>query len=155
MDAVATAARAIRLEEAELIIAGGVESMSRAPFVLPKSAAPFGRSLTLEDTTIGWRFVNPRMKERYGTDSMPETAENVAEEYHVSREDQDAFAFRSQMRAAVAMESGRMAEEIVPVKVPRRKGDREIVDRGTSIPVPGRRWRSWRRCRPCSGRAER
>jgi acetyl-CoA acyltransferase len=129
MDAVATAARAIRLEEAELIVAGGVESMSRAPFVLPKSATPFDRSLSMEDTTIGWRFVNPRMKERCGTDSMPETAENVAEEYDISRADQDAFAFRSQMRAAVATESGRMAEEIVPVTVPRRRADPQTVER--------------------------
>jgi acetyl-CoA acyltransferase len=103
--------------------------MSRAPFVVPKSTAPFGRGLTIEDTTIGWRFVNPRMNERYGTDSMPETAENVAEEHAIAREDQDAFAHRSQMRAADAIESGRMAEEIVPVTIPQRKGDPIVVER--------------------------
>jgi acetyl-CoA acyltransferase len=129
MDATSMAARAIKLEEASLIIAGGVESMSRAPFVVPKSTAPFGRGLTIEDTTIGWRFVNPRMNERYGTDSMPETAENVAEEHAIAREDQDAFAHRSQMRAADAIESGRMAEEIVPVTIPQRKGDPIVVER--------------------------
>jgi acetyl-CoA acyltransferase len=136
LDAVATAARTIRLEEAELMIAGGVESMSRAPFVLPKSVVPFDRSVSMEDTTIGWRFVNPRMKERHGTDSMPETAENVAQEHGISRQDQDAFAFRSQMRAAVAMESGRMADEIVPATVPRRKGEPVIVERDEH-PRPG------------------
>ncbi|HXV75867.1 MAG TPA: acetyl-CoA C-acyltransferase, partial [Candidatus Polarisedimenticolaceae bacterium] len=129
MDAVAQAARAIRTGEASFVIAGGVESMSRAPFVLPKSPAAFGRGLSLEDTTIGWRFVNPEMKRRYGVDSMPETAENVAREYGVARDAQDAFAWRSQTRARAAIESGRMAEEIVPVRVSVRKGDPRVVDR--------------------------
>src|ERR1700751_3508551 len=122
MDAVATAARAIKSGEADLVIAGGVESMSRAPFVVGKADSPFSRSLRLEDTTIGWRFVNPRMKEKYGTDSMPETGEIVAEEYRVSREDQDAFALRSQQRAADAIRACRMSEEIVPVPLPGKKG---------------------------------
>jgi acetyl-CoA acyltransferase len=129
MDAAIQAARAIRLGEASLIIAGGVENMSRAPFVIPKTAAPFGRAVSIEDTTIGWRFVNKKMKEMYGVDSMPETAENLAEEHHVTREDQDAFAFRSQQRAAEAIDSGRMAEEIVPVNVPQRKGDPLVIER--------------------------
>ena len=123
MDAVATAARAIKSGEADLVIAGGVESMSRAPFVLPKADAAFSRSVKLEDTTIGWRFVNPLMKAKYGTDSMPETGEIVAEEFHISREDQDAFALRSQQRAAQAMRNGRLAEEIVGVPIPQRKGE--------------------------------
>jgi acetyl-CoA acyltransferase len=127
MDAVATAARAIKSGEADLIIAGGVESMSRAPFVLGKSDAAFSRSLKLEDTTIGWRFVNPIMKAKYGTDSMPETGEIVAEEYGISREDQDAFAFRSQQRAADAMRGGRLAQEIVGVPIPQRKGEAALV----------------------------
>ena len=129
MDAASMSARAIKLEEASLIIAGGVESMSRAPFVVPKAAAPFGRGLTIEDTTIGWRFVNPKMRERYGVDPMPETAENVAAEHDIARGDQDVFAHRSQMRAADAIESGRMAEEIVPVTIPQRKGDPIVVER--------------------------
>jgi acetyl-CoA acyltransferase len=123
MDAVATAARAIKSGEADLVIAGGVESMSRAPFVIGKADAAFSRSLKLEDTTLGWRFVNPLLKAKYGTDSMPETGEIVAEEYHVSREDQDAFALRSQQRAADAMRSGRLAEEIVCVPIPQKKGE--------------------------------
>jgi acetyl-CoA acyltransferase len=123
MDAVATAARAIKSGEADLVIAGGVESMSRAPFVIGKADAAFSRSLKLEDTTLGWRFVNPLLKAKYGTDSMPETGEIVAEEYHVSREDQDAFALRSQQRAADAMRSGRLAEEIVCVPIPQNKGE--------------------------------
>src|SRR5258705_380487 len=123
MDAVASAARAIKSGEADLIIAGGVENMSRAPFVVGKADAAFSRSMRLEDTTIGWRFVNPRMKDMYGTDSMPETGEIVAEEYHISREDQDAFALRSQQRAADAIRACRMSEEIVPVPVPGKKGD--------------------------------
>src|ERR1700735_3623927 len=113
MDAVATAARAIKSGEADLVIAGGVESMSRAPFVIGKADAAFSRSLKLEDTTLGWRFVNPLLKAKYGTDSMPETGEIVADEYHISREDQDAFALRSQQRAGDAMRGGRLAEEIV------------------------------------------
>jgi acetyl-CoA acyltransferase len=136
MDAAVQAARAIRLGEAELILAGGVESMSRAPFVVPKTSAAFGRNVSIEDTTIGWRFVNKKMKESYGVDSMPETAENLATEHAIAREDQDAFAFRSQQRTAAAIESGRMAEEIVAVSVPQRKGDPLIVDRDEH-PRPG------------------
>ena len=122
MDAVATAARAIKSGEASFIIAGGVESMSRAPFVISKADASFSRSIKLEDTTIGWRFINPLMRRKYGVDSMPETGEIVAEEFHVSREDQDAFALRSQQRTAEAMRNGRLAEEIVPVPIPQKKG---------------------------------
>jgi acetyl-CoA acyltransferase len=123
MDAVATASRAIKSGEAELIIAGGVESMSRAPFVLGKADSAFSRSAKLEDTTIGWRFVNPLMKAKYGTDSMPETGEIVAEEFHVSREDQDLFSLRSQQRTADAIRSCRMKQEIVPVPIPQKKGE--------------------------------
>ena len=123
MDAVATASRAIKSGEAELILAGGVESMSRAPFVIAKADSAFSRAAKVEDTTIGWRFINPLMKAKYGIDSMPETAEIVAEEFHVSREDQDAFALRSQQRAAAAMRSGLLAQEIVPVPIPQKKGD--------------------------------
>ena len=123
MDAVATAARAIKSAESELIIAGGVESMSRAPFVMGKADTAFARSMKMEDTTIGWRFINPLMKAKYGVDAMPETAEIVAEEFHVSREDQDAFALRSQQRAAAAMRAGLLLQEIVPVPIPQRKGD--------------------------------
>jgi acetyl-CoA acyltransferase len=123
MDAVATAARAIKSCEAELIIAGGVESMSRAPFVMGKADAAFSRATKIEDTTIGWRFINPLMKAKYGVDSMPETAEIVAEEFHVSREDQDAFALRSQQRAAAGIRSGLLAQEIVPVPIPQKRGD--------------------------------
>ncbi len=129
MDAVITAARAIRAGEAELMIAGGVESMSRAPFVLPKAETAFSRNAEIYDTTIGWRFVNPLMKQQYGVDSMPETGENVAEDYHVSRADQDAFALRSQQRAAAAQANGRLAKEIVPVTIPQRKKDLIVVDR--------------------------
>ncbi|PZX15097.1 3-oxoadipyl-CoA thiolase [Palleronia aestuarii] len=128
MDAVLTGARAIAAGEAELILAGGTESMSRAPFVLPKATDPFSRKAEIHDTTIGWRFVNPVMKARYGVDSMPETAENLAEEFQISRDDQDAFALRSQEKAAAAIAAGRLAEEIVPVEVPRRKSDPVIVD---------------------------
>ncbi len=138
MDAVIAAARAIRAGEAELIVAGGVESMSRAPFVMGKAETAFSRSADIFDTTIGWRFVNPLMKAQYGIDSMPETAENVAEDFGISREDQDAFALRSQQKAAEAIASGRMAREITPVEIPQRKGDPKIVDtdehpRATSI----------------------
>ncbi|NEK20119.1 3-oxoadipyl-CoA thiolase [Rhizobium leguminosarum] len=129
MDAVITAARAIRSGEAELMIAGGVESMSRAPFVMPKAETAFSRAAEIHDTTIGWRFVNPLMKKQYGVDSMPETGENVAEDYHVSREDQDAFAVRSQAKAAAAQANGRLAKEITPVSIPQRKGDPVIVDK--------------------------
>src|SRR6266571_7994114 len=122
MDAVATAARAIKCGEAELVIAGGVESMSRAPFVLGKADSAYSRSVKMEDTTIGWRVVNPLMKAKCGVDSMPETGEIVAEEFHISREDQDAFALRSQQRAASAMRSCRLAQEIVRVPIPQGKG---------------------------------
>src|SRR5690606_38733024 len=123
MDAVGTIARAIRAGEMELGIAGGVESMSRAPFVMPKAESAFSRANTVFDTTIGWRFVNPKMKAQYGVDQMPETAENVAVDFKVSREDQDAFALRSQERAAAAQKSGFFAEEIIPVEIAQRKGD--------------------------------
>jgi acetyl-CoA acyltransferase len=123
LDAVATAARAIKSGEVDLVIAGGVESMSRAPFVMAKADAAFSRSMKVEDTTIGWRFVNPLMKAKYGTDSMPETGEIVAEEFHVSRADQDLFALHSQQRAADAMRSGRLAEEITPICIPQKKGE--------------------------------
>jgi acetyl-CoA acyltransferase len=129
MDAVGIAARAIKAGEAELMVAGGVESMTRAPFVMGKATEAFSRTAEIYDTTIGWRFVNPKMKAQYGIDSMPETAENVAEEFQVSRADQDAFAFRSQQRAGKAMASGRFAEEIVPVSIPRRKGEAVVVDK--------------------------
>src|SRR6202166_845648 len=122
MDAVASAARAIKSGEAELILAGGVESMSRAPFVIGKADAAFSRAAKIEDTTIGWRFINPLMKAKYGVESMPETAEIVAAEFHVSREDQDAFSLRSQQRAAAAMRAGLLAQEIVRVPIPQRKG---------------------------------
>jgi acetyl-CoA acyltransferase len=123
MDAVATAARAIKSGEVELIIAGGVESMSRAPFVMGKADTAFSRSMKIEDTTIGWRFINPLMKAKYGVDSMPETAEIVAEEFHISREDQDAFALRSQQHAAAAIRDGLLAQEIISVPIPQKKGD--------------------------------
>jgi acetyl-CoA acyltransferase len=129
MDAVITAARAIKSGEAELMIAGGVESMSRAPFVMPKADTAFSRNAEIYDTTIGWRFVNPLMKKQYGVDSMPETGDNVAIDFKVSREDQDAFAVRSQAKAAEAQANGRLAKEIVAVSVPQRKGDPVIVDR--------------------------
>jgi len=129
MDALVTAARAIRAGEAELMIAGGVESMSRAPFVVPKAEAAFSRAASMEDTTIGWRLINPLMRQQYGVESMPETAENVAAEFGIGRQDQDRFALRSQQRAARAMENGRLAKEITPVTVPQSKGDPIIVDR--------------------------
>ena len=122
MEAVASAARAIKSREADLVIAGGVESMSRAPFVMGKPDSAFSRAMKMEDTTMGWRFVNPLMKARYGTDTMPETGEIVAEEYKISRQDQDAFALRSQQRAAAAIAKGILAEEIVPVPLPQKKG---------------------------------
>ena len=129
MDAIAIAARAIKSGETSLIIAGGVESMTRAPFVMPKADSAFSRVAKIEDTTIGWRFVNPLTKAKYGTDSMPETAENVAAEFGIARADQDAFALRSQQRAAAAIAAGRLAEEIVPVTIASKKGDPVIVDR--------------------------
>lgn len=128
LEALTAAARAIRTGEAELIVAGGVESMSRAPFVMPKATSAFSRSHQIEDTTIGWRFVNPKMKAEYGIDAMPETAENVAEEFQVSRVDQDALAFRSQQRTKAAQERGRFEREIVAVEVPQRRGDPVVVD---------------------------
>jgi len=128
MDAVIAAARAIKAGDADLVIAGGVESMSRAPFVLPKADSAFSRNAEIYDTTIGWRFINPLMKAQYGVDSMPETGENVAEDYAVSRADQDAFALRSQQRAVAAQQNGRLAKEIVPVTIPKRKGDPVVVD---------------------------
>jgi 3-oxoadipyl-CoA thiolase len=127
MDAVITAARAIKAGEAALMIAGGVESMSRAPFVMPKAETAFSRNAEIYDTTIGWRFVNPLMKKQYGVDSMPETGDHVAIDFKVSREDQDAFAVRSQEKAAAAQANGRLAKEITPVSVPQRKGDPIIV----------------------------
>ncbi len=129
LDAVGSAARAIRAGEAELAIAGGVESMSRAPFVMAKATEAFSRAAKVEDTTIGWRFVNPLMQAAHGIDSMPETAEHVAADYKVSRADQDAFALRSQARAAAAIAAGRLAEEIVPVAIPQRKGEALVVTR--------------------------
>ena len=129
MDAVGTIARAIRCGEMDLAIAGGVESMSRAPFVMPKADTAFSRNNAVYDTTIGWRFVNPLMKKQYGIDSMPETAENVADDFKVSREDQDAMAFRSQLRAAAAQKNGFFDGEIVPVSIPQRKGDPVVVNR--------------------------
>ena len=128
MDAIGSVARAIKTGEADLCIGGGVESMSRAPFVMGKADTAFSRAAKMEDTTIGWRFVNPVMKAQYGIDSMPETGENVAEEFQVTREDQDAMAYRSQMNAVAAQKNGRLAMEIVPVTIQRRRGDPIIVD---------------------------
>lgn len=128
MDAVIAAARAIKAGEAELVIAGGTESMSRAPFVLPKAETAFSRNAEIYDTTIGWRFVNPAMKAQYGVDSMPETGENVAQDFGVSREAQDVFAVRSQEKAVAAQKNGRLAQEIVPVTIPQKKGDAVVVD---------------------------
>ena len=129
LDAVAMAARAIRGGESDLIIACGSESMSRAPFVIPKAEQPFSRNAEIYDTTIGWRFVNPKMKAAYGDDTMPSTGENVADEFRVSRADQDAFALMSQEKAARAQASGRFAAEIAPVEIPQRKGDRIVIDK--------------------------
>src|SRR5205809_2212366 len=123
MDAIGIAARAIKSGETALMIAGGVESMSRAPFVMGKAETAFSRSAKIEDTTIGWRFINPLMKGKYGIDSMQETAENVAVDFKISRADQDAFALRSQQRAADAIAAGRLAQEIVPVSIAQKKGD--------------------------------
>ena len=129
MDAVGIAARAIKSGEAEFMIAGGVESMSRAPFVMPKADGAFSRTNAVYDTTIGWRFVNPLMKQLHGTDSMPETAENVAQEFAISRADQDAFALRSQVKASAAQRNGRLAKEILPVTIAAKKGDAVVVDK--------------------------
>ncbi len=129
LDAVGSAARAVKAGEADVVIAGGVESMSRAPFVMGKAEQAFSRAATVYDTTIGWRFVNPAMEKAHGIDSMPETGENVARDFQVSRADQDAFALRSQQRAAAAQASGRLAREIAPVTIPQRKGEPIVVDR--------------------------
>ncbi len=129
MDATGTAARAIRAGETSLMIAGGVESMSRAPFVVGKATSAFSREASIQDTTIGWRFVNPLMKAQYGVDSMPETAENVATDYNINREDQDRFALRSQASAARAQEDGTLAQEITSVTIPQKKGDAVVVSR--------------------------
>ena len=129
MDALTIAARAIKAGEAEIIIAGGVESMSRAPFVMPKAETAFSRNTEIYDTTIGWRFINPLMKKQYGVDSMPETGENVAEQFKVSRADQDAFAVRSQDKAVAAQANGRLGREIVAVTIPQRKGDAIVVSK--------------------------
>ncbi|TFL11432.1 3-oxoadipyl-CoA thiolase [Pusillimonas caeni] len=140
LDAVGSAARAIRSGDAQFVLAGGVESMSRAPFVMGKAETAFSRKASIEDTTIGWRFVNKLMKEKYGIDSMPETAENVADQFKVSREDQDLFALASQNKAAAAQQNGSLREEITPVTIPQRKGDPVVVDtdehpRQTSLEV--------------------
>ncbi|MCS3805998.1 3-oxoadipyl-CoA thiolase [Chromobacterium alkanivorans] len=138
LDAIGQAARAIKSGEAELIIAGGVESMSRAPYVMGKADSAFARNLRIEDSTMGWRFVNPLLRERYGVDSMPETAENVAEQFRVSREDQDAFALRSQLRAAAAQEAGRLDDELMEALIPQARGEalrfsRDEHPRATSL----------------------
>lgn len=136
LDALGTAARAIRSGDADFMIAGGVESMSRAPFVVPKATSAFSRENAVHDTTIGWRFINPKMNAVHGTDSMPQTADNVAQDYDISREDQDALAARSQARYAAALEAGFYKEEITPVTIPQRKGDPLIVDEDEH-PRPG------------------
>ncbi|MFV5190600.1 3-oxoadipyl-CoA thiolase [Acinetobacter courvalinii] len=128
LDAIAMAARAIKANEADLIIAGGVESMSRAPYVMGKSDSAFGRSQKIEDTTMGWRFINQKLKEMYGVDSMPQTAENVAEQFNINRADQDQFALNSQQRTAAAQAKGFFSNEIIPVTIPQRKGDAIVVD---------------------------
>ncbi|MBC7290708.1 MAG: 3-oxoadipyl-CoA thiolase [Actinotalea sp.] len=142
LDAVGSAARAIRAGDADLVLAGGVESMSRAPFVVPKATTAWSREAEIADTTLGWRFVNPRMRERYGTDSMPQTAEHLAREHGISREDQDAFALRSQERVAKARAGGRLAREIVAVPVPARGGEvlveQDEHPRDTSLEALGR-----------------
>lgn len=136
MDAVTIAARAIKSGEADIMIAGGVESMSRAPFVMPKAETAFSRNAEIYDTTIGWRFVNPVLKKQHGVDSMPETGENVAAEFAIGRADQDAFAARSQHKAVAAQENGRLAKEITPVRIPQRKGEALVVERDEH-PRPG------------------
>jgi 3-oxoadipyl-CoA thiolase len=133
LSAVASAARGIKTGEGELYIAGGVENMTRAPYVMSKGTTPYGRDVQLFDTSLGWRFVNPKMQELYGTHSMGETAENVAGQYGITREDQDAFAMRSQQKAAAARESGRLAEEIVPVEIPQKRGDPTRVEQDEFI----------------------
>jgi len=128
MSAVASAARAAKLGDGDLFVAGGVESMTRAPYALSKGSRPWARDLEIFDTSLGWRFVNPRMKEKYGTDSMGQTAENVAEKYGISREDQDCFALRSQQKAAAARSAGRFAPEITPVEIPQKKGETKTFE---------------------------
>ncbi|MFL9474172.1 acetyl-CoA C-acyltransferase, partial [Acinetobacter baumannii] len=128
LDAIAIAARAIKAGEANLVITGGVESMSRAPYVMGKSDSAFGRSQKIEDTTMGWRFINPKLKELYGVDTMPQTAENVAEQFNVNRADQDQFALVSQQRTASAQAKGFFSKEIVAVEIPQRKGDAVVID---------------------------
>jgi len=128
LDAVAMAARAIKLNEADVILAGGVESMTRAPFVMPKADSAYSRKSEIFDTTMGWRFVNEDMQARFGIDSMPETAENIAKDFSISRADQDAYAYRSQLRAAAAIRSGRFAREITPISLPQRKSDPVVFD---------------------------
>ena len=129
LEAIGSAARAIKSGEADLLIAGGVESMTRSPFVVGKSDSAFGRNQVMEDTTMGWRFINPKLNELYGTETMPETAENLAEKFNISREDQDAFALRSQMRAVKAQETGIFDQEILPVRIPVRRSDDLMVDK--------------------------
>ncbi|HEV7990549.1 MAG TPA: 3-oxoadipyl-CoA thiolase [Gemmatimonadaceae bacterium] len=133
MSAVLHAARAVRLGEGDVYVAGGVENMTRAPYVMSKGSKPFARDIELFDTSLGWRFINPVLRDRYGTDSMGQTAENVAEQYNVSREDQDAFAVRSQQKAAAARSSGRFAIEITPIEIPQRKGDPKRIDQDEFI----------------------
>lgn len=128
LDAIAMAARAIKSGEAHLVIAGGVESMSRAPYVMGKSESTFGRSQKIEDTTMGWRFINPKLKDMYGVETMPQTAENVAEQFNINRADQDQFALNSQQRTVAAQAKGYFAKEIIPVTIPQRKGDAVVVD---------------------------
>ena len=154
MDATIQAARAIKAGEADLMIADGVESMSRAPFVMPKAEGAFSRHAEIHDTTISWRFVNPLMKAQYGLDSMPETGENVAEEFGISREDQDAFAVRSQEKTAAAQASGRLGREIVPVQIPQRRGDPIVFDTDEH-PRAGTDTRRSPSCRRRSARAAR
>ena len=150
MDAIGMVARAIRAGDQDMAIAGGVESMSRAPFVMPKAEAAFSRANAVYDTTIGWRFVNPKMKEAYGTDSMPETADNVAADYDISREDQDAFAARSQARWEAAHRAGIFKDEILPITVPQRRGDPVIVDTDEH-PRPGTTVEKLAKLRPING----
>jgi len=143
MDAVGTAARAIKAGETSLMIAGGVESMSRAPFVMPKAESAFSRSNAVYDTTIGWRFINKLMKQQYGVDSMPETADNVAAEFRIGRADQDAFALRSQQRWGAAQAAGHFRDEIVPVEIAQKKGEPKIFDTDEH-PRPKPHWSNWR-----------
>jgi acetyl-CoA acyltransferase len=133
LSAIASAARGIKIGEGDLYVAGGVESMTRAPFVMSKGSSAYARDVQLFDTSLGWRFVNPKMQATYGTDSMGQTAENVAEQYRITRDDQDAFALRSQQKAAAARESGRLAEEIVPVLIPRKRDEPQCVDQDEFI----------------------